>query len=221
MLETTASCCWTLREASSFTEPRQQQVTIDIHLPHTANIAQLTSMPGSSGPIALDTCQRPLHSHQCHRAHDKSRKSADLHCIMPLPTHLCECSMNVFGYAAAQDIKLYGIIKIKGFWLPFAFLALGMFLGADVMSDILGIAVGHAWYFFTTLLPRGTGKQYLPTPWYIRWAAEKLELGPQRPAVSVTAPPGQRPQGAPPPGQAQDQGGFRAFRGTARRLGSS
>lgn len=123
--------------------------------------------------------------------------------------------------AAVQDIKLYGIVKIKGFWLPFAFLVLGMFIGGDVMSDILGIAVGHAWYFFTTLLPRGTGKQYLPTPWYIRWAAAKLELGPQRPAVSVAPPPGQRPPGAPPAGGAQGQGGFRAFGGAARRLGSS
>lgn len=117
-----------------------------------------------------------------------------------------------------QDIKLYGIIKIKGFWLPFAFLALGMFLGGDVFADLLGILVGHAWYFYTTLLPRGTGKQFLRTPWFIRWAAAKLELGSARPAVSVTAPPAQRPA---PAGGGQGQGGFRAFGGPARRLGSS
>eukprot|EP00892_Ulva_mutabilis_P009734 jgi/Ulvmu1/7132/UM034_0038.1 len=118
-----------------------------------------------------------------------------------------------------QDISLYGIIKIKGFWLPFALMGIGLFLGGDLMGDACGILVGHAWYFYTTLLPRGTGRQYLRTPWFIHWAAQKLELGPSRPAVSVTAPQGQRPQEAP--AAAPGSGGFQAFRGSARRLGSS
>lgn len=116
-----------------------------------------------------------------------------------------------------QEIKLYGIIKIKGFWLPFAFLALGLFLGGDTMGDVLGIIVGHTWYFYTTLLPRGTGRQYLPTPRFIQYAAQKLELGPERAPVTVTPPPGQRAQAGP---AAASSEGFRAFRGTSRRLGS-
>lgn len=127
-----------------------------------------------------------------------------------------------------QDIKLYGIVKIKGFYLPFAFMAISMLMGGkpdELMADALGILVGHVWYFFTTLLPRGTGKVYLRTPHWVKWAADKLELsrdGQVRasgfrmpPAAAVAAG---RPGGASAPGGSG--GGFRAFRGSANRLGS-
>jgi Derlin-2/3 len=136
-----------------------------------------------------------------------------------------------------QDVKLYGIVKIKGFYLPFAFMALTMLMGGkpdELMSDVRGILVGHIWYFFTTLLPKGTGKVYLRTPRWVKYLADKLELtadgaasAPQRATHGFRMPSARlvaagRPGGAggaPPP--AAGSGGYQAFRGSGNRLGGS
>lgn len=136
-----------------------------------------------------------------------------------------------------QDIKLYGIVKIKGFYLPFAFMAITMLMGGkpdEFLSDAQGILVGHLWYFFTTLLPRGTGKVYLRTPGWVKWGAEKLELRGGG-AASAAAPPQRRSvagafrmpsQAAVAAGRPGGSAGsaadarFRAFQGSGNRLGS-
>ena len=113
-----------------------------------------------------------------------------------------------------QEVKLYGLIKIKGFWLPFAFLGLTAVMGQDPFLPACGILVGHLWYFFTTLLPRGTGQQYLPTPRWVATLASKLGM-----EGAPVAPPPQ--QSAPWRNPAA--AGFRAFRGGSgggHRLGS-
>ena len=99
---------------------------------------------------------------------------------------------------------MYGLVTIKGFYLPFAFLALDMLMGKSPILEIIGIVVGHTWYFFTNLLPRGTGQEYLKTPKFVKDLSIWMGLG--------SAPPPGRP-GAPsgPPL-------FRAFGGRANRL---
>jgi Derlin-2/3 len=133
-----------------------------------------------------------------------------------------------------QDIRLYGIVNIKGFYLPFAFMAVTMLMGGkpeDLMSDVRGILVGHLWYFFTTLLPKGTGKVYLRTPRWVKYLADKLELTTDGPAAAPRrAAPGFRMPSAAavaagrPGGSAQaaaGSAGFQAFRGSGNRLGGS
>lgn len=101
----------------------------------------------------------------------------------------------------------------------------------ELMADALGVLVGHAWYFFTTLLPRGTGKVYLRTPRWVKWAADKLELTGNG-AVTATAPRQRAPGFQMPSAAAVAAGrggaspaagsgsGFQAFRGSGNRLGS-
>ena len=49
-----------------------------------------------------------------------------------------------------------------GFYLPWGLLALNMLMGADIMSDLAGIAVGHLYYYLTVLHPRNTGARPAP-----------------------------------------------------------
>ena len=104
-----------------------------------------------------------------------------------------------------QQLKLYGIVAIKGFWLPFAFLAISTLMGDSPYLEACGIFVGHVWYFFTDLLPRGTGRTFLPTPRWVRALALKIGMEGVRPPVA-TAP--QRPL-------------MGRFRGQGQRLGGS
>lgn len=39
--------------------------------------------------------------------------------------------------------------------------------GAPLMSDLLGIIVGHAYYFLAVLHPRASGQNYLKTPAWV------------------------------------------------------
>ena len=102
-------------------------------------------------------------------------------------------------------MKLYGVIRIKGFWLPFAFMALSAIMGADPFIEACGVLVGHFWYFFTSLLPQGMGRQYLRTPRWCALLASKL-------GMEGAAPPA---AAAPNPAASM----FRTFRGGGQRLG--
>lgn len=39
--------------------------------------------------------------------------------------------------------------------------------GMPIMSDLLGIIVGHVYYFLTVLHPRAGGQEYLKTPTWV------------------------------------------------------
>lgn len=115
-----------------------------------------------------------------------------------------------------QEIMLYGIVKFKGFWLPFIFLGISVLINEqEIFIQLAGIAVGHLWYFLTILLPRGTGETFLPTPAWALMLAQKLGMEGASTGVMVGAA---APQAGPArPGEAE---GFRTFRGGGQRLGS-
>jgi hypothetical protein len=46
---------------------------------------------------------------------------------------------------AGPQVSLFGIIKLNGRHLPFAFLALDLLMGQDIWSGVLGILMGHTW----------------------------------------------------------------------------
>jgi Derlin-2/3 len=46
---------------------------------------------------------------------------------------------------AEAPVSLFGIIKLNGRHLPFAFLALDLLMGQDIWSGVLGILMGHTW----------------------------------------------------------------------------
>lgn len=82
-------------------------------------------------------------------------------------------------------------------------MGIDVLMGASLIPSALGIAVGHTWYFLSTLLPRSTGQEYLKTPAVVKKAAI---------ALGVAAPPRRAPD------DAVTASGFRAFKGKGRRL---
>ncbi|XP_042487862.1 derlin-1-like [Macadamia integrifolia] len=64
-------------------------------------------------------------------------------------------------------ISIYGIVTLKGFYLPWAMLALDLILGNRLMPNILGMAVGHLYYFLTVLHPLAEGRDILKTPLWV------------------------------------------------------
>ncbi|KAL0547238.1 hypothetical protein IC582_017167 [Cucumis melo] len=64
-------------------------------------------------------------------------------------------------------INIYGVVSLKGFYLPWAMLALDLIFGHRLMPDILGMVAGHLYYFLTVLHPLAGGKFILKTPFWI------------------------------------------------------
>mmetsp|Transcript_18081 Transcript_18081/g.30964 ORF Transcript_18081/g.30964 Transcript_18081/m.30964 type:complete len:252 (+) Transcript_18081:209-964(+) len=135
---------------------------------------------------------------------------------------LCILSSPVFGFAILgaplimsiiyiwarnfpdQQVSLYGIVKIQSFFLPFAFACISLLMGQSIVPDLVGIAVGHIYWYLKEIYPAQRGHQVLTTPSFLRqWLADAGLRG--------NAPPPQEASGAPQ--------GFQAFRGGGRRLG--
>lgn len=62
---------------------------------------------------------------------------------------------------------LWGCCWLQGLWMPFGLLAINVMMGGSILSDVVGIVVGHAYYFLTILHPRVTGRHYLQTPVWV------------------------------------------------------
>ena len=80
------------------------------------------------------------------------------HCSLPFSPLLC---------------SLLGLIAFTAPYLPWALLGFSLLLGHDVTSDLLGIGVGHIYYFLADVFPalarvRGWRIQkILHTPWIL------------------------------------------------------
>ncbi|KAF3950318.1 hypothetical protein CMV_023912 [Castanea mollissima] len=64
-------------------------------------------------------------------------------------------------------ISIYGLVSLKGFYLPYAMLAVDLLLGNPLKPSILGMVVGHLYYFLTVLHPLAGGKFILKTPLWV------------------------------------------------------
>ncbi|PON92409.1 Derlin [Trema orientale] len=64
-------------------------------------------------------------------------------------------------------INIYGVVSLKGFYLPWAMLALDLIFGDPLMPDILGMVAGHMYYFLTVLYPLSGGKYIFKTPLWV------------------------------------------------------
>lgn len=122
---------------------------------------------------------------------------------------------------ANASVSIMGLLTIQGFYLPWAYLFLDLITGANIWEDILGILVGHLYYYLTVLHPLQGGSNLLATPLWLHQQVMKwgiIEPG------SHQAAPVYRPGGAaaaaaavaPPRAAAGPQSG--AFRGRAYRL---
>lgn len=105
---------------------------------------------------------------------------------------------------ANAPVSLFGIVQLQGRHLPFAFVALDLLMGQNVWPDILGILMGHVYWFLTDVYPAASGRIVIRTPrWLNRFC---LQHGIGR--VPVQAANLANPSDAR----------FRAFQGRGRRL---
>jgi hypothetical protein len=81
--------------------------------------------------------------------------------------------------------------------LPWVIMALHLFTGGSVFEDLIGLAVGHLYYFLTSVLPDSHGYEVLKTPSLVHRIVQKLNEWQGDPP----APPGTAPNGFPMPGR--------------------
>ncbi|KAA8533897.1 hypothetical protein F0562_031414 [Nyssa sinensis] len=66
-----------------------------------------------------------------------------------------------------ERINMYGLVQLKGFYLPWFMLGVDLIIGNPLMPAILGIAAGHLYYFLTVLHPLAGGKNICKTPLWV------------------------------------------------------
>lgn len=66
------------------------------------------------------------------------------------------------------NTSIMGMIKMKAFYLPWGMMALEALMGGSVVPDLLGVVVGHLYYFLTVLHPRAGGPRLIRTPAFVR-----------------------------------------------------
>lgn len=112
----------------------------------------------------------------------------------------------VWGREFPNDrLNIHGLFELKGFYLPWYMLGVDLILGNPLMEDLLGIAVGHLYYFLTVLYPLAGGRFNFGTPLWVHKLVAFSGVGYQ--------------QNAPVP--RQDTAVPEVFQGRGRRLGGT
>lgn len=78
-----------------------------------------------------------------------------------------------------SQISMYGLVQLRSFYLPWAMLGLDVIFGSPIMPGLLGILVGHLYYFFSVLHPLASGKNYLKTPMWVHKVVARFRIGMQ------------------------------------------
>jgi Derlin-2/3 len=65
------------------------------------------------------------------------------------------------------NTSIMGMVKMKAFYLPWGMMALEALMGGSVVPDLLGVVVGHLYYFLTVLQPRAGGPRLVKTPNFV------------------------------------------------------
>jgi len=122
-----------------------------------------------------------------------------------------------------ETVSLFFGIKIQAIYLPWAMTALQVLMGASPIPSLMGILVGHIYYFLLELVPSKYGTDIIRCPMFM------INLfGHGRSGFTATPPPQQRAQGggfaAPgrvnPPGSTGVMGGYN-WGGGGQRLGTN
>lgn len=62
-----------------------------------------------------------------------------------------------------SQANIWGI-PLKAMYLPFAYLALTIFMGNPYFDQLHGMVIGHLYYFLADVVPQVYGKDFLQTP---------------------------------------------------------
>lgn len=63
-----------------------------------------------------------------------------------------------------EQLQLYGLITVGAAFLPYVLVGLSLMMGQHPSIDLLGIAVGHLYYYLVDVLPVVYGFEPLKTP---------------------------------------------------------
>jgi Derlin-2/3 len=99
-----------------------------------------------------------------------------------------------------SQASIWGV-PVPAMYLPFAYLALTVFMGNPYMDLIHGCAVGHLYYFLAEVVPRLHGKDILVTPQFL---IDQLGVGEYQPEAAARNPE-DNPRGWGGPAGAQQQ----------------
>lgn len=107
-------------------------------------------------------------------------------------------------------MNFFGLITFQAPYLPWVLLAFSILLGSSTVVDIIGIIVGHFYYFFEDVFPNEPhGFKVLETPRFIRDIFERFgidepplpeEERPEQFNFANDQPPNQPPPSSPPSG---------------------
>ena len=103
-----------------------------------------------------------------------------------------------------MQVSIYGLFTVQSFYLPFVFLAISLLKGGW-QYDVIGLLVGHLYFYLKRLHPRQGGRDLLVTPLWLRRIVSHWGIG---------APPVQEANMHP----SVNVAGFRPFSGRGRRL---
>jgi len=113
-------------------------------------------------------------------------------------------------------------VPVTAVYLPFAYLALTVFMGNPFMDMLHGLMVGHLYYFLVDVVPQVQGRDILRTPQFL---IDQFGVGEYRPEAAPVPPhmrpgfnAGQRP-GAADAGGAGGAGGAHHWGGGGQPLG--
>lgn len=105
-------------------------------------------------------------------------------------------------------------IPMEAVWLPFAYLALTVFMGNPYFHLLHGLAIGHLYYFLADVYPQVTGKDILVTPHFL---IDRFGVGEYRPDRPLPNPAHARPNVQQ--GEAPEAGGGHVWGAAGRPLG--
>lgn len=81
---------------------------------------------------------------------------------------------------ANARVNIMGLFTAQGFYLPWIMLGLNVIFGSRLLPDLMGIVVGHVYYFLSVLHPRNGGRDYLKSPLWVKKLVLRLpNVGPQ------------------------------------------
>ncbi|KAM3682922.1 hypothetical protein ACJW31_12G107300 [Castanea mollissima] len=108
--------------------------------------------------------------------------------------------------------------RLVTFFLYIDIYSFDLLLGNPLMPDILGMVVGHLYYFLTVLHPLAGGKFILKTPFWVHKLVAFWGKGTQINASVQRDPSAGSRQNSPAQAQQPNQGDGVAFRGRSHRL---
>lgn len=72
-------------------------------------------------------------------------------------------------------MNFFGIFDFQAPYLPYVLLGFSVILGNTIWVDLMGMAVGHIYYFFEDVFPNVSGYKLIKTPRFL-WDFKNFPL---------------------------------------------